>query len=665
MRFCLSIPSLHPCKNSAVPQIPRAGILDLPTELLLQVFQDDQLNPIDLYSLGTLSKRLNSLAIPCFLASHFVNDPEAEVLTLIFNNANQPSPEHYGIFFENTEDPSEPKQHVLGPAAGIMIAFDLTSVRFLECTLPQSFADISVLLQHFSRVESLISRLDHVQSLTILFDGDNKRRSMNSNPHSAVSIEFAEIMARILEYLLNKGCDTLELLNKSSHIKNIHEIENDIPIEETDSLIRASSAQAVAMTSAAPEHAKVSSKKPRGMIKRAKAKLESLLDSSVLSHSSPPLPPKEMYRLFPKLTPPTNGTHSSLRSLHIQTPFSLLPRCLPAIRNLIHCSVQTLTTLKLSHLIFHEDLFDACLSALSLSPSNSITHLTIIHCHRISATAFMRFLSNFNEHLEYLEFDREISYAASTSDPRRIQFPDLVSLKAPLDWVDYLLGYITAPAEEVNPEYSLPLPNLMYLTIYCRSLDALYFSYKVFYPLLDPILIKLQSRSLTLSRYAVHSAKVAITLDIRLDKSASSQMDLDRIVFNFQMAAASKGSASRTRDHLTLSHGQIQVSEHWYLITALDISPLPPPLDLIDAKLIAKWVVTLFPGVERVKIPAPYIALLLSTHEYWRRQKAIASAAASLLTSALKQSGEDVDAQAQPFAWRRLVVGDWSFSLDE
>src|SRR6266446_34554 len=70
------------------------SLLDLPTELLLRIFQDPVIEPVDLYSLAILSKKLNLIAIPLFLNAKSIVNPE-DSLTLIFDENSQPCECHY------------------------------------------------------------------------------------------------------------------------------------------------------------------------------------------------------------------------------------------------------------------------------------------------------------------------------------------------------------------------------------------------------------------------------------------------------------------------------------------------------------------------------------------------------------------------------------------
>ncbi|KAJ3500141.1 hypothetical protein NLJ89_g9923 [Agrocybe chaxingu] len=359
-----------------------ANLLDLPTELLLQIVRDVQLKPLDLYTLAVLSRRLNSVAMPLFLAARSIYDAQKQTITLVFDDDSRPQARHYAsnrrFLYAHPNRQKGPIVE-LGAAAGLVVAFDVTSIRALECTFPQSFADISALQRHLDRLATLLSRLTSIGSLTIHFEGDHKRRHTNLNPLSAVPVPVADVMSRIFGSVARTGCGKFTLYNKSLHAKNQPEFEMEVPFEQTDSLIRAVMAASKERDEQL-EAERAARKKGIFSITQAKRglrRIKSHLFDSTNSPGPPVPPPKEMDKLYPFYRPSSTPSSSRLGSLHIQTPFALLPRCLPAMRNLIHTSKNTLTSLTLSHIIFHRELFAACLSALCFDEKNAITHLTI------------------------------------------------------------------------------------------------------------------------------------------------------------------------------------------------------------------------------------------------------------------------------------------------
>ncbi|CAA7264447.1 unnamed protein product [Cyclocybe aegerita] len=661
-----------------------ANLLDLPTELLLQIVRDVQLKPLDLYSLAILSRRLNSIAMPLFLASRSIHDAQKQVITLVFDDDSRPHARHYvsNRRFLHAH-PNRQKDPIveLGAAAGLVVAFDLTSIRTLECTFPQSFTDISALQRHLDRLATLLSRLTSIDSLTIHFEGDHKRRHTNLNPLSAVPVPVADVMNRIFDSIARAGCRKLTLYNKSLHAKNQPEFETEVPFEQTDSLIRAVMAAAKEREEQ-QEAERVVQKKAIFSIAQAKRglrRIKSHLFDSSNSPDPPVPPPKEMDKLYPFYRPSSTPSSSRLGSLHIQTPFALLPRCLPAIRNLIHASKNTLTSLTLSHIIFHRELFAACLSALCFDEKNAITHLTIVHCHIISTHSFLDLLFCFQDRLEYLEFDRDAAAFIDSTHYRQedvLHFHELATLKAPLDWVVYFLKAERQNASDDGHITIAPsLPNLSSLTIYCRSLVATYFTYEAYYPLVNPILEKLHTRWVGSSQYALHP-RVDVTLDVHVDKSKSWQMEIDRAAFNLIVPYASSSGRSRDSRQARLAASLDPASatlaafathrrapEQWMLVTGLDVSPTLPPADAAGATLLTQWVTTLFPGVRQVRLQPPYIPQFLPPAEYKRTQKEFVVRAGRLLRNALCETR--IDKELPLPAWRALNVGQWTVPLDD
>ena len=637
------------------PSPPSTSLLDLPTEILLHILQDPVIKPVDLYSLAILSKRLNLIAIPLFLNAQSITHPE-DSLTLIFDENSQPCQRHFSNYWRPTSR-VEDQPDRLGPEAGIMVAFHITSVREIRCTFPQIFSDVTTLLRHFDRLDMFLLRLTSVKSLTMHFEGDNRYRHSNLNHWSATPIQFGVIVGNICRSLEARGCEALLLYDNSHHLEywKFEVYTREMAEDNAFTLIPQ------------PPSAEVPrvERRKKGMMERAKEKLGykiSYFKDGL--HAPPKPPPKDLHTTYTFFDPSSVSSGiSSLRTLHIQTPFLLLPRCLPHIRGLIHASKDTLTSLSFSHILFNDQLINSCLVALCFNRPNSITHLSITRCRRIPNHTLLTLLRCFQDRLEHLELDKESTCMISRDD---LNFPsvhlnELRILKAPLDWVQYFVHGDSWQFGDNGPTHVPPLPQLSSLTIQCRAAEATFFEYRTFYPLLNVILEPLHTRSEAPSPNSSVS-KPQVSLDIPLHTELW-HMDQDKAVFNLLMPCASQSwlrgrYTPNPHEHSTRPRPPV----HWNLVSRLDLSPLQPPEDLYQARTLVQWVITLFPGVEEVTFPLPYIRHLMTPAEYRSRQFAMLNAAAAFILKVMRES--HIDEDSTPVAWRKLVVGQWTFTFD-
>ncbi|KIM43937.1 hypothetical protein M413DRAFT_443001 [Hebeloma cylindrosporum] len=630
---------------------PTTGLLDLPTEILLHIFQDSMIKPVDLYSLAILSKRLNMIAIPLFLDAKSITRPE-DTLTLIFDDSSQPSHHH---FFKrsrptsrfddtNERDDLDP----LGPEAGIMVAFHITSVREMRCTFPHLFSDITTLLRHLNRLDMFLLRLTSVKSLTMHFEGDHRYRHSTLNAWSTVPFQFSVIMGNICRSLEARGCETFLIYNRSHHFQYWKPEVYSREMAEHN---------AFTFLPQSPSSEELYRAKEKLGIKISHLR-EGL-------HIPPKLPPKDPHTTYGFFDPSSVSSGiSSLRTLHIQTPFLLLPRCFPHVRGLIHASKDTLTSLSFSHILFDDRLIHSCLTALCLDRPNSITHLSITRCRRIPNLTLLTFLRCFRDRLEHLELDKESTCMMSGDDLHLpfVHLNELRILKAPLDWVQYFLQGDSWQFGDNETTHGPPLSHLSSVTIQCRAAEATFFEYRAFYPLLNVILEPLHTRS-EAPPHVPSAVQPEVSLDITLH-TESWHMDQDRAVFNLLMPAASPQSWSRGRYTPTLHEHPTRPRPpiHWNLISRLNLAPLQPPEDLYQARTLVQWVITLFPGVEEVTFPLPYIRHLMTPAEYRARQLAMLNSAAAYILKAMRE--RHIDEDSPPVAWRKLVVGQWTFTFD-
>ncbi|KAJ6519078.1 hypothetical protein C8R45DRAFT_1204331 [Mycena sanguinolenta] len=171
------------------------GILRLPNEMLIQIFEVDPGDP-GVFSISTLCRRLHYLALPVYLTAHGVPDPQ----TLLSED----------LILLSTQ------LHLLGP---LQTALFIRSLKHLSCSFPLSSAH----LQHFSRKEhgfhnnlffylvrrltAFLANLERVNEVTLEFQ--------RAYPVFTSSLEalnaWDSTISALLDVIMKKGCTALNV----------------------------------------------------------------------------------------------------------------------------------------------------------------------------------------------------------------------------------------------------------------------------------------------------------------------------------------------------------------------------------------------------------------------------------------------------------------------
>lgn len=633
------------CKT---PEIGLATLVDLPTELVLQILHDERISHRDLYLIGLVARRLNFIAISLLLELRGLSNLHDSVSLTLGHDSLPPLYESSTVGmtrFRRSQTNVISQWTSLKSEALIMVAFHVSSIREVTCTFPQSFTDSYDLLRHLQRLHEFVQRLTNIGSLTLHFEGDYQTRHLSSNMFSAIPVPFAEVFGKIIRAATSRGCKSLRVYNKSLRLK-----------DQYWNLIDDSSSPPIHCLPA-PVHIIKKKASTLNILTKAKVKLFGHRNRSVES-------PKLMNTPSPYLAydPSMNGQRGNLRAIHIQTPFALLPRCFPSICDIIYSSMGTLTSLTLSYISFDELLFDSFLSALSSvfrDRRNVVTHLDLQQCQKIPPKALLELLRCFQD-LEHLELDRCLPFIGNEVDlpATSFQFAELRTVKAPLDWITYFMN---------QGPIASPLPAVSTMIIQCRLPNAPEFTYEVYRPHLDIVLEPIYSRWKN-SSYNYQLPKVEVTLDLFLNRHRPQQMEADRIIINLQSTLLAMSNKDTVSSGSILSPqrpsppGRPRPPRHWDMITKLELFPTYPPVNDTKAFTLSQWVTTLFPCVEQVTIPIPYIPRHMPPDEYKSRQIDLAVDASVYLKNSLclRQMSDD----SEPIVWKTLVVGPWSLSLE-
>lgn len=165
---------------------PRAGILDLPTETLVDILENRMVPTRSLYSLALSCRQLHFVALPIYFSRHGL------------------TPSSKSIVIDMRTD----RRDVL---AALQTALFIPNTEEIICTFPHpSCTSIFPLLSHLTRLEKYLSRLPSVRHVALCLDirgsaclavGDDKAlRAWTTR------------MESLLTYILEKECQCLTML---------------------------------------------------------------------------------------------------------------------------------------------------------------------------------------------------------------------------------------------------------------------------------------------------------------------------------------------------------------------------------------------------------------------------------------------------------------------
>ncbi|KJA16759.1 hypothetical protein HYPSUDRAFT_47021 [Hypholoma sublateritium FD-334 SS-4] len=573
-----------------------AILLDLPTELLLDILKRNGTGILDLYPIALVSRRLNSIAIPLAFPDIDTHDIE-NVFAITFDG---PSCE----LTPKQRDTAEVSWDIRGIDAGLLLfAFDITSVDDIYCTFLDPLLEASALSHNLTRFAYFVARLTAVRSVTLWLKVVDEHRYARSHPHSAFPTSIANILNYLLQLLAIKGCKHLFIYDETHGTPTPLDPMAEITGATTDTshfLSEDAARRAINTTPQQPAH----HTRKTGMI----SKLASRLANSPFKSKSRSLPSSKLHTR-------TKITHYSrhatpfsslamLRSIHLQSAIPLLPLCLPELLSLIRGSVHTLTSLTLSRISLDQHIFNSSLSGIMSPEDSSITHFSVTNCIGIWPKTLLDILRYLQDRLEYLELDKTMALLPEyrpDSPIKHLHFPQLHIVDVPLDWMVYIVGHPTNNSLNTsNPNYIIPLPALSSMSLYCRTIEAINFTYSVFHPSLSAVLEPIYFQKGPLLRRGFASdMKISLEITLDEDKEKEWQMDNDRAVLNMTASSYYKSNIPPTTSRAPLP---------WHLVTYLRLCTSPPE-DTFEAHTLARWVTTIFPGVVEVEILLPGIII--------------------------------------------------------
>ncbi|TFK64830.1 hypothetical protein BDN72DRAFT_901221 [Pluteus cervinus] len=171
------------------------GLHDLPTELLYEILSYPFLT-YEHFGVAQLSRRLNSIAMPRFLAYHKIRVPVEEFSAVIETGFHHLPMDNRELFLKERDT-----------LAALALAFNVKSIDHLTCTFyPYSRGDYD----DYHRLVRILGRLDRVGSVTIMLDMTDF--SVKRATWLAESV-WKSVMRELLNVCVEKGCQRLTVIS--------------------------------------------------------------------------------------------------------------------------------------------------------------------------------------------------------------------------------------------------------------------------------------------------------------------------------------------------------------------------------------------------------------------------------------------------------------------
>ncbi len=185
-----------------------ATLLDLPTELLLDILKRNGTRILDLYPIAAVSRRLNSIAIPLAFPDIDIFDLQ-DILSLTFDGSGchlTPRPKQ--------EDPLEAYLNIRGADDGLLLlAFDIASVNEIRCIFLDPLLETCAIFQNLTRLAHFLERLTAVRAVTLWFKMDDEYHYALPDFQFTFPTSIADILNHIFQLLAIKGCKHLSIYN--------------------------------------------------------------------------------------------------------------------------------------------------------------------------------------------------------------------------------------------------------------------------------------------------------------------------------------------------------------------------------------------------------------------------------------------------------------------
>ena len=473
------------------------SLLDLPNELIIDILSDAAISQTDIFIISCVSKRLNALALPIYLAAHDIPEPEREISLYVLDWGS------YYSQIQNTRPRAVCRPDTL---SGLNVSTNISQVKHFKCFFQDPTAGGLNSVQRFyhlpltvERTARFVHRLKYVGIAEIYLIWDPYYVCNKTFVHVSIPEfnEWTESFCSFLNIIVERGCTSLT-------------VQYDAPIELAFRF-RSSNSISKTFSSVFQYVHKRRDNQPRTLQWELKRSIrEGKVDPSRIA--STPLS---------RLAQESN----SIVTLSLHSNALLLPPFVNWTLSLLY-SHSSLTCITFGHLTFPEEIWTTVLPLIADAVSDRLTKLSFFsRCTNFTAENLMQFLGRL-PHLTHLSVDRllwsrfQLSRTRGKSHLFNITppyLPQLQVLQAPTELVTLLL---TAQPSYRNHEVPASFPQLRSLIVYpCTQLQHPG-SYSESSSVINALTrqIKNQSRG--------HEVEYALDLQKEFTNFASSTQDL-------------------------------------------------------------------------------------------------------------------------------------------
>ncbi|KAF8151437.1 hypothetical protein B0H34DRAFT_129122 [Crassisporium funariophilum] len=423
------------------------NLLDLPNELLLSVISDYKiLSLADIYNVSLLSRRLNALAIPVYLATHGIAAPEREVPLYV----TEWNPD----YMTTTRQPDA--------LSGLNVSIGISRVHHLKCyfqdpnatSTRNTFQRASNLPYAVERTTHFIRRLEHLDKAEIYLVWDPyfviRNKTVTHVPVSELN-EWTSSFSTLLNLIVERGCKSLTVQYDSSiepafHFRSSGRLKRVVTYISHNILRRSTPFADIQWKFERPLH-----EESNGALDVRTVNLSNLAQGA-----------------------------NTILSLSLHSNALLLPPLIGWTTSLLRTH-KCLTCITFAHISFSKNIWKTILPVIADAISDRLKELSFFrHCPNLDISDLLPFLARF-PNLTHLCVDRTFRLRLQhTTRPKRLplyaaimdsqsipNFPQLQSLQAPTELVHILLNVRLPVSNRANAQVALP--NLNSLTVYPSS----------------------------------------------------------------------------------------------------------------------------------------------------------------------------------------------------
>ncbi|KAJ6562134.1 hypothetical protein B0H19DRAFT_1233871 [Mycena capillaripes] len=364
--------------------MPPARITDLPTEILMNIFEHPTFPTKALYFLALLSRRLNYIALPIYCSRNHIDlGAKSAAITL--------HTDRFDIL------------------SVLQICLSISSMDRIACIFPHpSCSTIFPFLKQMKRVENFISGLSSVKEVSLTLDTTQRGRCL-AHGTDEVLAAWATQLYSLLNCVVDRGCTSLTVIN-GTHLTEAYQLnpqgflQNYLPLLDRDALALGF---------------KRNPKQGNAVLPMPSFNPVSHLSSLNIDSITLILPPGLYWTIAVLRTSPI--TSLSIRMSHVE------PDIWRTVLPLIASAAPNLTTVSLTELDSPSESHGAPGETLALAFLARLPHLTKIELTHLQA------LWGYN-------MGRDIRYFLHRTNGPTAPYRHLTTLRAPANIVAHLLS---------------------------------------------------------------------------------------------------------------------------------------------------------------------------------------------------------------------------------